>query len=232
MRDLMAGVYRPSHGIIWGPVVVSDNHRVYGKKGMNTPHARATRARADQFTHILQAGSIPRMMGKREIAMKLLSALAVGLLFAGPVSAQDFETAQAIAQSGDYETAAKILKQLAEQGDAEAQMTLGLLYLKGVGVLQDDDEGMRLLRLSASQAYPMAFGVLGNVYEDGIGAQQDNVTAHMWYNIFTVTNDDKSLDDKARKDRDDIAKKMTHDQIVEAQRRALFCLKTNYQDCE
>ena len=64
MPDLIVGVGRASHGIIWGPVVVSDLHRVCGKKGMNTPHARATRARADQFAHILQAGSIPRMAAK------------------------------------------------------------------------------------------------------------------------------------------------------------------------
>ena len=64
MADLMGGVPDIPQVMIWGPVVVSDNHRVYGKKGMNTPHARATRARADQFAHILQAGSIPRMAAK------------------------------------------------------------------------------------------------------------------------------------------------------------------------
>ena len=32
MADLMGGVPDIPQFIIWGPVVVSDNHRVYGKK--------------------------------------------------------------------------------------------------------------------------------------------------------------------------------------------------------
>ena len=123
--------------MIWGPVVVSDNHRVYGKKGMNTPHARATRARADQFTHILQAGSIPRMMGKREIAMKLLSAFAVGLLLAGPLAAQDFDKGRDAFKAGDYATALQELRPLAVQGNAEAQTMLGAMYKYGDGVIKN-----------------------------------------------------------------------------------------------
>ena len=41
MPDLIVGVGRASHGIIWGPVVVSDNHRVYVKKVETRLHARA-----------------------------------------------------------------------------------------------------------------------------------------------------------------------------------------------
>ena len=63
MADLMGGVPDIPHGITWGPVVVSDNYRVYGKKGKNTP-SRARAREADQFIHILQAVSIPRMMGQ------------------------------------------------------------------------------------------------------------------------------------------------------------------------
>jgi TPR repeat protein len=166
-----------------------------------------------------------------EIAMKLLSVLAVGLMLAGPVSAQDVETAQAIAKSGDHDTAVKILMRLAEQGDGEATMFLAVFYFEGAGVLQDYDEGIRLLRLSASQGSTMSLGMLGNLYEEGSVVQQDNVTAHMWYNIFTVTNDDNSRADEARKVRDDITKKMTLDQIAEAQRRARVCMASNYQDC-
>ena len=46
MADLMGGVPDIPQVMIWGPAVVSDNHRVYGKKGKNTPsRARAREGR-------------------------------------------------------------------------------------------------------------------------------------------------------------------------------------------
>ena len=37
----------------------------------------------------------------------------------------------------------------AEQGDADAQFTLGVRYANGEGVLQDDEEAVRWYRLAA-----------------------------------------------------------------------------------
>ena len=63
--------------------------------------------------------------------MKLLRALAVGLFFAGPVSAQDFEKGFAAYIAGDYATALKELRPLAEQGNDWAQHYLGKMYFDG-----------------------------------------------------------------------------------------------------
>ena len=205
MPDLMAGVGHIPQAFIWLPVVVSDNHRVYGKKGMNTPHARATRARADQFTHILQAGSIPRMMGKREIAVKFFSALAVGLLLAGAVSARD---------GAEDEDAMR----RAKQGNAGFQLYIGLLYkYYGLDFLRDaalaEDRG----------AAPSV------VFANKAEGSRQLILSHVWLSLSEVNgNTDATLPQQ----RATLAEFLTPDQLEEAQSRALICLRTNYQDCD
>ena len=73
--------------------------------------------------------------------MKLLTSLMVGAFFMfGAVSAQaqDFAKGFAAYQTGDFATALKEWRPLAEQGNANAQSNLGLMYEYGRGVLQDN----------------------------------------------------------------------------------------------
>ena len=53
--------------------------------------------------------------------------------------------------AGDYETVLKGLRTPAEQGDAEAQFNLGVMYANGEGVTQDDKEAVKWYRLAAEQ---------------------------------------------------------------------------------
>ena len=91
------------------------------------------------------------MMGKREIAMKFFSALAVGLLLAGPVSAQDFFKGMDAYKAGDYATALQELRPLAVQGNPNAQTQLGVMYNLALGVPQDYAEAAKFYRLAAEQ---------------------------------------------------------------------------------
>jgi len=73
---------------------------------------------------------------------RLLTTLVIltGLLgSAGAVWAQDFNKGLKAAQSGDFATALKEWRPLAEQGFgfADAQFNLGLMYALGDGVTQD-----------------------------------------------------------------------------------------------
>ncbi len=61
------------------------------------------------------------------IAVLLLAALA------GPAVAGPFEDALAARERGDYATALREFRVLAEQGDADAQYNLGLMYTRGRG---------------------------------------------------------------------------------------------------
>ncbi len=62
----------------------------------------------------------------------------VGLVFmlAAPTRA-DFQAGVEAYKRGDYDTALKEFRPLAEQGDAFVQFNLGVMYIKGQGVLQD-----------------------------------------------------------------------------------------------
>ena len=56
----------------------------------------------------------------------------------------------------DYSEATKWFRLAAEQGDAEAQWNLGLMYHKGRGVIKDDREAVRWFRKAAQQGDPDA----------------------------------------------------------------------------
>ena len=69
----------------------------------------------------------------------------------GAVWAQDLNKGLKAAQSGDFATALKEWKPLAEQGDAVAQYNLGLMYKNGWGVTQDYAEAVKWYRKAAEQ---------------------------------------------------------------------------------
>lgn len=56
---------------------------------------------------------------------------------------------------GDYITALREWQPLAEQGDAEAQHSLGNMYFEGRGVPQDDAEAVRWWRRTGPRGGPV-----------------------------------------------------------------------------
>ena len=72
----------------------------------------------------------------------LMTLITACLLTAAPITityAQNFDKAVKAYEAGDYTTAAKEFRLLAEQGDAGAQNILGLMYDQGEG----GEEGLR-----------------------------------------------------------------------------------------
>ena len=71
----------------------------------------------------------------------MLRRIAIGLVLAAlvalPATAQDHQKGVAAYKRGDYATALKEWRPLAERGHANAQDNLGLMYTKGLGVPQD-----------------------------------------------------------------------------------------------
>ena len=68
---------------------------------------------------------------------------------------------------------------------------------------------------------------LGWMYANGEGVLQDNVTAHMWFNIAGANGAEDGRDNREK-----IERKMTPADISEAQKRARICMASNYTDCE
>ena len=91
--------------------------------------------------------------------------IAVVLAFnAGSILAQDFQKGYAAYQSGDFVTALKEWRPLAEQGNADAQNNLGFMYENGNGVLQDFAEAAKWYRLAAEQGLAWGQYNLGLMY--------------------------------------------------------------------
>ena len=75
------------------------------------------------------------------------------------------------------------LRQAAEQGNAAAQFSLGLMYADGEGVPKDDAEAVRWYRLAAEQGQAAAQYNLGVRYAFGQGALKDDDEAVKWFRL-------------------------------------------------
>ncbi len=73
--------------------------------------------------------------------------VAVALFFGSmTVHAADIGAGINALDRGDYTTALRIFRQLAEQGNAKAQYNLGIMYSNGQGVPKDYGEGLKWYR--------------------------------------------------------------------------------------
>jgi len=78
----------------------------------------------------------------------------------------------------------EVVRQLAlaaEQGHADAQYNLGMMYDNGHGVTQDYVRAMEWYRKSANQGNANAQYNLGGMYRNGHGVLQDYVRAMEWF---------------------------------------------------
>jgi len=74
-----------------------------------------------------------------------------------------------------------MLRVAAMQGHADAQQSLGDIYVQGEVVKQDLIEAVRLFRQAAQQGQLIAQYHLGLMYCEGEGVKQDYVEALRWY---------------------------------------------------
>jgi len=114
---------------------------------------------------------------------RLPPALAILVLLALPAAAQDVAKGLLAYQSGDFAAALQEWRPLAEQGNADAQHGLGILYAEGAGVPQNFAEAVRWYRLAAEQGHASAQLRLGNMYARGNGVPQDYVQAVNWFRL-------------------------------------------------
>jgi TPR repeat protein len=104
------------------------------------------------------------------------------LLASATTLADDFVDGVTAYDRGDYATAFSKWKPLAEQGDADAQCSLGWMYFNGKGVPQDDKQAVYWYRKGAEQGNAWAQYNLGLMYRLGQGVVRDHRQAIYWYN--------------------------------------------------
>jgi len=174
------------------------------------------------------------VMGEKYTMKKWILFIAAILLLCSSIARADNLEIEAEARrgaeahkEGNFAQAQEILRPLAAKGDVDAQYNLGMMYDYGKGVTQDYKEAVKWYLLAAEQGSASAQYNLGVMYDNGEGVIQDYVRANMWFILVTSKGEEK-----ARKNREEVTKKMTPAQIAEAQKMARECEKKNYKNCE
>lgn len=97
---------------------------------------------------------------------------------------------------GDYATALEKFKPLAEDGHAQSQYNLGVMYRQGQGVPQDDKEAVAWWTKAAEQGHTDAQDNLGLRYARGQGVTQDWVQADKWFTISAAAGNETAMKNK------------------------------------
>ena len=95
--------------------------------------------------------------------------------------AEDAKKGLQFAVNGEYRQAVDIWLPLAEEGDAEAQYYMGVVYKDGLGVEINYDQFRYWTSRSAFQGSPSAMFNLGIMYEYSLGTNEDKNKAFLWY---------------------------------------------------
>jgi TPR repeat protein len=97
-------------------------------------------------------GAVPAIAeGAVGALMRIIAVLLLTVSFAASGAAGPSEDADAAMKRHDYKTALRLIRPLAEQGDANAQYNLGVFYDNGLGVPQDRIRAYMWLSLAAMQ---------------------------------------------------------------------------------
>ncbi len=91
-------------------------------------------------------------------------------------------------RSGDYATALRVWRPLAEYGQVQPQHNLGLMSLRGEGVPTEDTEAEKWTRRAAEQGHALGQNNLGWMYQNGRGVPRDYGMAAKWYRMAAEQN--------------------------------------------
>ena len=167
-------------------------------------------------------------MHRRFFRTLMIATLVLGCsVSAGAILAGPLEDSMAAYDGGDYATAVRLLRPLAEQGNARAQNSLGAMYYNGKGVAQDFKEAVKWYRLAAGQGYASAQLNLGAMYYEGQGVPEDFIRAYMWLSIAAAKGNPDAISL-----RDTVSKYIIDPQVVEALAMARKCETSQYKQCD
>ena len=122
-------------------------------------------------------------------AMKCRTSAAVLLLFSASLFAGEFEAGVDAAASGDYETALRHWRLLADAGHVDAQFNIGLLYDNGAGVDRDPAQAAEWYRRAAESGDRTAQSYLAEMYANGHGVERNFAEAVEWYRKAALQRD-------------------------------------------
>ena len=184
----------------------------------------------------------------------------LSFLFSSSVFA-DWEAGVDAYQAGDYKTALKEFRPLAEQGLADAQYNLAWMYEHGEGVTQDYKKALKWYQLAVEQGDATAGHQLGVMHHYGWGVKTNYKEALRFYRLAApqVVQSQYSLgamyyqgqgvdqdiviaymwfyvaaengNPRSKGNINVLAKEMKPKQIAKAEKLARECVEKNYKDC-
>jgi uncharacterized protein len=98
-----------------------------------------------------------------------------------PALAGPYEDGRSAFDGGDYQTALRDWRPLAQKGIAGAEFGLGVMYANGDGVAPDYGIAAGWFRKAADKNYAAAEFELGRLYVNGHGVAKDYATALSWF---------------------------------------------------
>ena len=138
--------------------------------------------------------------------------LAVILLVIGAGCADHLQEGIAAYKAKNYAVALKELQPLADKGEAEAQLYMGVMYDNGEGVQVDYRQAVLWYRKAADQGNANAQYNLGMMYANGLYVPQDWVQALEWFNLAALIGGDDAFVTAAKQ----AEAKMTPEQVNQA----------------
>jgi TPR repeat protein len=146
----------------------------------------------------------------------------------------DFTRTQACCGENDFDqrvcqtgAALRLLEPLARQGDSDSQFQLSLLYSNGQGVPANTKESLKWLRLAARKGNASAQSNLGAAYSRGLVVPRDDIRAVAWLSIAAASGSKE-----AATNRQVALRRMTPQQISQANAMASACLQSNLRACD
>ena len=111
--------------------------------------------------------------------------LTILLVSLTPVNAEDslYERGKELVKQEDYEKALKAFELAADIGDLDAMTAVGIMYIGGIGIQQNDKKGFEYIMNAAKQSHPKAQYTLGAIYYLGVGVPSDFNEAFRWISL-------------------------------------------------
>jgi len=111
------------------------------------------------------------------------------LVFVASAAGGMFKDAVQAYGTGDYTTALRLFRPLADQGNVASQFNLGIMFSQGQGTPKDAAEAAKWYRLAADQGYANAQIKLGVIYMTGLGVSRNYAEAMKWYRLAADQGD-------------------------------------------
>jgi TPR repeat protein len=123
----------------------------------------------------------------------LIAKIFVGNAFA-ETDEEDFRRGLSAFNMGDYATALKVWRPLAEKDEPRSQAGIGFMYHRGMGVRADDHEAAAWLLRAAERGQAEGQLMLGILFYYGQGVPQSLVQAYAWCELAQINgNGDATL---------------------------------------